>query len=149
MNFDDLAQLTDQLLSELPTTPVATDAVPDGRTIAGLWSGLMTVSHSRASVLFENPVVRIAIVRHRRTATILNEQVDAAASVGRQDMRVARNTWEAVLQVVVTRRDSHRHVALLALQQMLEASSTLVVDVTLEQQRHSLSLLPRVRGISK
>ena len=141
MNFDDLAKLTDQLLRELPTTPVATDAVPDGRTIAGLWSGLMTVHHSRASVMFENPVVRVAIVRHKRTATILNEQIDAAASVGRQDMRLARNTWEAVLQLVATRRDSHRHVAVLALRQMLATDSDLVVDVQPEQQRYAVDSL--------
>lgn len=141
MTFTSMETLVDSLLAELPLTPVPTDAVPDGRTIASLWSGLMTIHHSRAVKLFEDPVVRAAIVRLRRTATILNEQIDAAASVGRQDLRVARNTWEAVLQVVVTRRDSHRHVAVLALRQMLATDSGLVVDVQPEQQRYAIDSL--------
>jgi ATP-dependent protease Clp ATPase subunit len=136
VNFDVLTRLTRQLLSDLPNTLVSTDAVPDARTIAIHWSGLMTLCHTRSSELFGDLVVRAAIIRHKRTVAIANEQIDAATADGRHDLALARNTWEAVLQVVISRRDVHRHVAVLALTQSLNASSELMVDTSTEQREH-------------
>ena len=131
----------DQVLAELPTTPVPTDTLPNGHELGSLWSGLLTLRYSRAWQLFNDPVARMAIARVRTTAcTLRNVLEEEANRAGRVDLRLIRNLWEAVIQALVTRNGAHQRMAVLALQQVLQAPATGMADITPEQSEYLFRL---------